>query len=565
MTTRNETKLASQFWLVAWAVALSWSWLLPNHYLPWSTFHMDAWAAAVLMPMAGAVLWRTREQDKLSLFGIVMLGVTVVPWIQYGFGLISLPGTAWIAFAYLLGFALAILVGQRWELHSPAQLGDGLFFAIGIAALTSVGLQLHQWLQLNILDVWSMGNGFGRPFANFGQPNQLGTLLLWGVLALIWGTLRSYMRPVVMVVAAVFLLFGLALTESRTAWIGVVLLLLGIWYWRTLWPSRSAPWLASALALCFFIFVWAIPHFTVRLLLSSEEGNLEKATRLSSELRPQVWALFLDALRHRPWFGYGWNQVATAHLEVAPDHPPIPTLFAHSHNLFLDLLLWCGIPLGLILSGFVLVWLWRRFRAIRDGSGAVMFLLVVVVGNHAMLELPLHHAYFLLPTGLFIGALDARLRARLLTFGQRWLGAIIWLASASLLAIIIRDYSRIESSYQVLRFEWANIRVNASRVPPEVLVLGQLRDLIVYSRFEPSDRTSPQQLDWMLHVASIFPSAGVVHKLAAALVWNDRPQEAVLWLRRMCAISPHDQCDAIKNAWKKQSQTDPRIAAVPWP
>lgn len=565
MTTRQVLVVATPVWLLIWAFALSLAWLLPNHYLPWSAFHMDAWAAVVLAAMAAAVLWRTRGQDRLSVFAIVMLSVTVVPWLQYTFGLIQLPGTAWISFAYLLGFALAILVGQRWDLHSPGQLGDGLFFAIGIAALLSVGLQFHQWLQLDLLDMWSMGNGFGRPFANFGQPNQLGTLLLWGILALTWGVLRTYIRPAVMVCATIFLLLGLALTGSRTAWIGVVLLLMASWYWRALWPWRSTPWVASALAGCFFIFVWAIPHLTVRLLLSSDEGDLEKISRLSSELRPQVWAIFLDSLRYRPWFGYGWNQVATAHLEVAASHAPIPTLFAHSHNLFLDLLLWCGIPLGVMLCAFLLAWLWRRFRAINDPGSAVMFLLVIVVGNHAMLELPLHHAYFLLPTGLVIGALDARLKARFLALGQRWLGAITWVVSASLLAIIIRDYSRVEASYQVLRFEWANIRVNVPREPPNVLVLGQLRDLIVFSRFEPSDRMPPQQLGWMLHVASIFPSAGVVHKLAVALVWNNRPLEAVVWLRRMCAISPQAQCDAIKDAWKRRSRTDPRIAAAPWP
>ncbi len=565
MSVYSNKSLSSPFWLVAWACALSWCWLLPNHYPPWPAFHMETWAAAALLPMAAAVLWRTRDEMRMSVLAVGVLGLSVMPWLQYAAGMIPFAGTAWMAFAYLVGLALAILVGQRWEWSSPAQLGDGLFMAIGIAALMSVGLQLHQWLQLDLMDIWLMGNAYGRPFANFGQPNQLGTLLLWGILALSWGASRAYIRPVVMVVATVYLLFGLALTASRTAWVGVVLLVLATWYWRALWPWRSAPWIATALALCFFAFVRIIPLMTNALLLSSVEGELEALERLSSDIRPQAWALFLDAIRQRPWFGYGWNQVVTAHLAVAVDHPPLRMLFSQSHNLFLDLLLWCGIPLGLAISGLLISWIWRRFRAIQDPASALMFLLVMVVGNHAMLELPLHYAYFLLPVGLVMGALDSRLYGRVGTFRQRWLASALWLGSVVLLAVIVRDYARIEASYQVLRFEWANIRTKASREPPPVLVIDQLRDLIAISRFEPHSGLSVEQLVWMRHVASLNPSPGVIHKLAAALVWNGQPDEATLWLRRLCAVASRNQCEVIKNSWQKQSESDPRIAAVPWP
>ena len=526
---------------------------------------MDVWAALIILPMAGAVLWRTRNQVSMSVFGVIALGLSIMPWLQYSVGMVPIVGTAWISFAYLLGFALTILVGQRWERDSPAQLSDGLFLAIGVASLMSVGLQLHQWLQLEIIDIWSMGNGFGRPFANFGQPNQLGTLLLWGLLALGWGALRGYIRPVIMVITTVFVLFGLALTASRTAWVGVVLLVAAAWYWRALWPWRLSPWIVTALAVCFFTFIRIIPFMANGLLLSSSESELEALARLSSETRPQIWTMFLDAVMQRPWLGYGWNQGIAAQLTVAADQPPMGVLFSYAHNLFLDLFLWCGIPIGLMLSAFLVTWLWRRFRAIHDPASALMFLLIVVVGNHSMLEFPLYYAYFLFPTGLIIGALDTRLHGMMLSLWQRWLAGFLWMGSIVLLALMVRDYARIEASYQVLRFEWANIRTNAFRNPPDVLLLDQLRDLIVIARFEPSAGMSLAQLEWMRHVSNLYPSAGVIHKLSTALAWNNQPEEASLWLRRLCAVAPHGQCSAVKNAWKSQSETDPRLAAVPWP
>lgn len=525
---------------------------------------MEAWAAAVLLPMAAAVIWRTRRENHVPISGLSVLAVSVLPLAQQLFGLIPLIGPAWVAFSYLLGLALAIFVGQRWEQQSPAQLGDGLFLAIGIAAMASVGLQLHQWLQLDLMEIWLMGNGYGRPFANFGQPNQLGTLLLWGILALAWGALRAQIRPCVMVVATVFLLFGLALTASRTAWVGVGLLVLAAWYWRKLWPWRSTPWVATALAISFFIFAWTIPILTIGLQLSSAEGEIEALARISSNVRPQIWILFMDAIRQSPWFGYGWNQVIAAQLAVAIDRPPLGSLFGSAHNLLLDLLLWCGIPLGLAIISFGALWLWRRFRTISDSASAVLFLLIVVVGNHAMLEYPLQYAYFLFPTGLVVGSLDARLRGRMLAFGHRWLLVFIWMASAVLLSLLVRDYSRVETSYQLLRFEWAKIPLAGARQPPEVLLLDHLGAAIANARFEPTDRMSLEQLDRMRHVASLYPSAGVIHKLAAALAWNKQPEEAALWLRRLCAVNTTDQCELMKNAWVKQAESDPRIAAVPW-
>ncbi|PIW09923.1 MAG: polymerase, partial [Comamonadaceae bacterium CG17_big_fil_post_rev_8_21_14_2_50_60_13] len=66
------------------------------------------------------------------------------------------------------------------------------------------------------------------------------------------------------------------------------------------------------------------------------------------------------------------------------------TVFSHSHNLFLDLVLWCGIPFGLFVSLYLIRWFWLRLRAVRCAEDAVLMLFLLVVGNHAMLELPLH-------------------------------------------------------------------------------------------------------------------------------------------------------------------------------
>lgn len=552
------------FWLAGWALALAVAWLLPNHYPPWSTFHMDAWTAIVLALAAAAVIMRST--GPVVWHGITLLAAALVfvPLVQYGFGMVMFSGAAWISTAYLIGFLLALLTGVRWEMTSPGQLADGLFLAIGVAALLSVGLQLHQWLALDLLNIWSMGDGYGRPFANFGQPNQLGTFLLWGLLAAAWGLARRHIGVGTALFMAVHLLFGLALTQSRTAWVAVVILVGASWLWRRLWSDQRLPWLVTGLGLYFAACVISIGWLS-QLFLLTLFADIGDIVRISSEQRPAAWALFLDAALQRPWFGYGWNQVGLAQLTAALNHPSLHVLFSHSHNLFLDLILWCGIPAGLLVSIYLVGWSWRRLCEVRGSEDAVLMLFLIVVGNHAMLELPLHHAYFLLPAGLVMGALNVRLNARPILIVRRWSVIAVWLASVALLALIIRDYSRVEASYQALRFEWAHIKTDIRRGPPEVLLLTQWREFIRFARFEPSSGMSADKLDWMRKLTSAYPSAGAFHKLAGALAMNQQPDEAQLWLKRLCKFVSESQCADVKAAWANQSLSNSGIAAVPWP
>jgi len=282
-------------------------------------------------------------------------------------------------------------------------------------------------------------------------------------------------------------------------------------------------------------------------------------------LRPTVWTLFIDAALQRPFLGYGWNQVGLAQLTAALDHPSLSVVFSHSHNLFLDLMLWCGIPVGLFVSIYLVRWLWLGLRAVRCAEDAVLLLFLLVVGNHALLELPLHYAYFLLPVGLVMGALNVRLGVRPILMVGRWSVIAVWLASVALLVLLIRDYSRVESSYQDLRFEWARIKFEIRGEPPDVLLLTQWREFIRLARFEPSSGMSVGDLDWIRKVSNAIPSTGALLKLAAALAMNQRPDEAQLWLKKVCKIVSESQCAAVKAAWANQSLANPLIAAVPWP
>lgn len=552
------------FWLVIWSCTLAVGWLLPNHYRPWVSFHSDAWMASAFLLAAVSVIWRSRGSIQVHTVSVLVALLIFVPWVQFGFGLILQAGVAWISCAYLLGLLMALLVGTHWESDSPGQLGDALFFAVGIAAIFSVGLQLQQWLQLDGFELWKLGGGAERPHANLGQANQLGTLLLWGVLASAWGYTRKYISGGVAVLMVVYLLFGAALTGSRTAWIGVALLIASGWIWRCHLSYVRTPWVLMGLGLYFASCV-VIVGWLNQGGASNAPLGLDDFTRMNSEIRPLAWFAFFDAAWQRPIFGYGWNQVVLAQMAVATEHPYIPGFFIYSHNLFLDLVLWCGIPLGLMVSGTLIIWFWRCFRAVDSEENAVLVWFLLVVANHSMLELPLHFAYFLLPVGLVMGALDVRMGRRpVISLGRQFAG-VLWLVSTMLLCLIIRDYARVESSYQILRLEWSRIKITIPVGPPNVVLLTQWRDYIKFARMEPKRNVGEDELTWMRNITGLFPGVIFFHKFAMVLAFNQRPEEAQLWLKRMCKTVPKSECRDVQTIWARQSLIYPEMAAIPWP
>jgi O-antigen ligase len=555
--------LFSPFWLFWWSAVLSISWIVPNHYYPWLAFHVDTWTSISLLMAAAVVIWRPAKPVPIHGFALFWVILLLIPGLQTLFGLIALTGVAWITTAYIAGFCLALLVGAQWESHQAGQLGDGLFLAIGIAALVSVGLQLQQWLQIDGIELWKMGGGAGRPHANFGQPNQLGTFLLWGLLAVGWGVVRRQIGGLAALLMCAFLLFGLALTASRTAWIGLAMVVAGSWIWRRLWPNPRLPFIVTSLGLYFVVCI-AAQAWLGGVLIDDAHIPPEYLDPSSGEIRLSAWAVFVDAILQRPWFGYGWYQVVPAQMSVAAEHPSLHGVFTSTHNLFLDLFIWCGIPLGLLISYSLLVWGWRMVRAICSPEEVILVLLLAVVANHALLELPLHYAYFLLPVGLVMGVLNARLSKAPVFFMPRWLAIGAWLIVTLLLVLIIRDYARIEASHENFRMERMHIKV-ARLEPPDVLLLTQWRAFIDVTRLEPGEGMSAEEIDKMRNVANFFAGPLFINKLAAALALNQQADEARLWLIRLCKSAPVQDCTDAQTLWKRKSLKYPAIAAIPWP
>jgi O-antigen ligase len=554
----NLSYVVHKKWIILWACFFALGWLLPNHQLPWPAFHHDAWCALASAIAAAPLLFRTQGPWAIPSAGLVCGFAVCIPLFQWGAGLIPLAGHAWMSVAYLLGCFMVMVCAARWEASAPGDLLDGLFIALGMAALLSVWVQLRQWLVFDTgWEWWSMGGDAARPSANFGQPNQAATFLCLGLGALAWGAWRQKIRWITGLLAAAYLLFGIALTGSRTSWLGLVWVVVAVWYWRRIWPDARTPWFISAL-LCY-----------LALCVVALQGLASSGSAISSDSalqRWKIWGLCWDALWASPWVGYGWYQTALAELRALDLRASGFGPFNSAHNLFIDLLLWCGIPLGGALCIAILAWVFRRFGAVKTADQAILLLLVLLVLNHSMLEYPLHYAYILLPVGWLVGALEVRMdggRGRWLRL-PRAVVVLLYLSATTLLTLIITDYFPIEQANRNLRLERLHVQTEPW-TPPDTLVLSHMSRHIAMVRAPTTTQLSDAALLQREHLAEVVPDGYAMFYLAVAEALNHRPEQAVLWLQRYCKLKPADGCVSAARDWAQSGAAHPEIAAIAWP
>jgi hypothetical protein len=296
----------------------------------------------------------------------------------------------------------------------------------------------------------------------------------------------------------------------------------------------------------------------------------------------------IDAAFRKPWLGWGWGQVSVAQLAAAVDHPTSQEQLGYSHNTVVDLLLWCGIPVGAAATAVVVVWFVQHLRACRTPAAAYLLAAFIAVGVHALVEFPLAHTYFLLPWALIAGMLDGIRQRQPRTHhapsasrpvGQAprraWtLPVMPTAALAGLLGItavmtswVAVEYLRVEGSARAVRFQLAGIVGSGATPvsPPDVMLLDELREFHRFIIMTAHGGMTVAQLDWMKQVMQARPSPPVMLRYAVAAGLNDRPQEAASTLATLCKIHLYDRCVEGRKAWLSAQAQYPELKAVPLP
>lgn len=498
------------------------AWLLPNHYLPWVVVYSEFASFSVVVVLGFALL---SKGARLFASALAFMALAAIPLVQLGAGLVVFAGDAVMAAVYLAGFAVMLTAGyaaaQDRVMHNAALpvFAGVLVLGAGI----SVWIALRQWLMLSG-SIWVADLPLGgRPFANLAQPNSLATLLCMGLAGVVYLYEKRYLGSFCAGLLALFLIFGVALTQSRTPWVGALCALLW-WGWksRTLAVSRLPLWAFAVWVGVYVLAVLSLHSLGALLYLSS----VSLAERAQAMQRLDLWWQLWQAVLKGPLWGYGWNQVSYAQVGVAVDHP-VPIVVQHSHNVLLDFMVWNGPALGLLIVLFIAVWLARL--GVRASSVESVFALLVVgfVLVHGMLEYPLEYAFFLFPVGLLLGFVEAEQCSPVLCSVPRWLHVGLLIIAIAMLGLAWREYRLIEEDYRQVHFDAMRVGdLEAEGKVADVVLLTQLREFIRFSRAEAREDMSMDELEWMGKVAHRYPDSSSLFRYTLALGLNRQPEAA---------------------------------------
>lgn len=538
--------------------------LLPGHYPPWISFQQQ-WLAAlgVWLVGVGALVAARPRSTRWPMAAWVALGTAAMPLLQWSTGQVIFLSDAIVPSLYLVGFGLSMVAGASLSETRRSDFLDGICAVFVVAATLSTGLALYQWLRLGgSLYVADLAPG-ARPFANLAQPNHLATLLALGVA----GLLRFYEARRIgewtTAVAVMWFAIGMLMTQSRTAWLFVGLL--------------SMAWVAlhrkAGLRLPLMTVICGLVAFTAAVLLwprlneALDLSTLASDPRLTSSGRTLIWPVLLDAAGAAPWSGYGWNQVVLAQQAKALAHPSANYWFGDSHNLFLDLMLWNGLPLGLLLGSLLMLWFARQIRSCTDPDRWTLLLAVGAVFLHSMVEFPYDFAYFLLPVGLLMGFLDGNDETAAMRLLPGKALALPLVFMAAMLVWVGVEYIKVEESYRQLRFVAA--RVGADRVfvapVPQVLLLDGLRESHRFLITEPRKGLSLAELDSMHNVARRYPNVPTLFRYALAEGLNGQRDGAMHTLALICKLNTRPHCDEVRASWADLQTRHAELRDVTFP
>jgi O-antigen ligase len=525
--------------------------LQPLHFLPWISWHNEVLAFAAVLLLAWQGVIRAGKNDFSGSVAfpatvIPLVGLLVLIWIQFAIGRITFFGDALVLSIYIIGCIVSLALGMA--VSGNQRTYTALAWTLLVSAFLSGALALVQ-----IFDVWESFPWINRmaqqrrPGGNLGQPNQLATLLLMGLASLVFLFETKKLGRVASVLLALSLLVGLAISESRTGILSFFVL--AIWWFakRKTINFKLSPWLVMLAGTGFLFLFWRWPVLMDEILQSGDIGA-KVNTGLGG--RWLVWPQLFEAIWQRPWFGWGFGQVSTAHNAVVDGYASSEP-FTYAHNILLDIALGVGIPVAVLFGVMSMVWLWRRLKSARTLVPWYCLAIVLPVAMHSLLEFPFAYAYFLLPVMFSLGALEGLAGIKpAIRLGVKTVAAIL-LGSTVIMAWSVVEYVSIEEDFRIVRFEALKLgRTPSDYERPKVVLLTQLDALLKGGRIVPKPGMSADEVALARTVALRYPWPATQSRYALSLALNGNPNEAIRQLRVMRALHGEKTYAQVRDGWR---------------
>ncbi|MDC4430304.1 Wzy polymerase domain-containing protein [Acinetobacter baumannii] len=515
------------FFLFLAAILLGFAWLSPFHYNPWVMFSSEISTFAAGLSVLAALFY---HHVKIPRAQILLLPFTLIPIVQWGCGLVFDLSTALLSTFYLLGFWFMILAGYNLSLDQKKrdQIFSGFSLLIIITSLFTSLIAIFQWLNIESHLIYTLHLIGNRPYGNFGQPNNMATFLIIGLLGCLYLYEKHKVTLWLLLPSALIILFTIALSQSRTSWIVFPFLLI-YWMVKQFGKQKRFRFVQGLLwCLAFFLIAGLIlPYITQFIEFSTNTEITETSSFVaragSGHERIGMWIQILHAIAQQPWLGYGWSQTSVAVVDSI-QYGTVHVWFNSAHNVLLDIIIWNGIPIGIVIIAYFACWfVWLNQQA-KETISIIAIMMVCTVLIHAMLEFPQRYAYFLLTCGFLLGIIQAQTPILKGIMLNKQVLRLIWGISLILLLAIWRDYNvYVTNSNLLFKNKQPNAEVLGSN---QIFILTQFEQRLKWIEMKPKTTLSDADLAVWGNFVKNKATPYNLRKYAQLLAYNGKVEQA---------------------------------------
>ena len=481
------------------------------------------------------------QQPELPRIVLLPIGMLLLVLVQYLLGKVVSFDQTLLLTLYFFWIALLVMLGHRLrvELGLPLlTLVLATFLVLGaeLNALAGI-LQHYRWHTFlnSVVTVKTSSAVYG----NIAQPNHFADYLAMGLASIGLLTMRWSLRVWQVMLLVLPLLFVMALSGSRSAWL-YLLFMVAMSY---LWQRRDRALLPLLKYASLLLFGFVLMHFVVQIpWLGSSTGAVTTVDRISvgsGSIRLYLWKESWLIFSQFPLLGAGFGQFAWQHFHLGGElqNLSITGLYNNAHNLVMQLAAETGLAGLSVLFGTLGLWLWPAWREHRTVYQWWGYSVLGVVGIHSLLEYPLWYGYFIGIAAVALGMLDTKTyRLELRGLGRASVAMMLLLGVLSLVQLF-QGYKKLEVALK-LRPVSGNDATYTPRLRDsldsvyEYALLRPYAELFMSGMIEPSPDHLADKLTLNERAMRFVPIASVVYRQAWLLALDERPDEAKVQLQR---------------------------------
>ena len=352
------------------------------------------------------------------------------------------------------------------------------------------------------------------------------------------------------------MVIGIVLAQSRAAYVSAAALAIWLMLKRDTFPVWLRSWRTALFTLLAIAVLGGVLWWLHAAVGLGDAGTGEQKSLTGSSGR---WAMWDAVARWRSPVAMGGLRLELFLCRASRRRGAIPrqqnTRFAH--DIFIDLVCWFGIPLGIAVSVLIAAWWLARMKAAKDESAVMAVAVSLPVLVQSLFEFPFAFLFFLLPLGVMAGAIEATsARARTVRAGTPALTAVT-LTLAVIGAWTAAEYIPAEADFRIVRFESLRMSGGIEFERPQFIMLTQLAALshVGHAKPKPGEVTQ-KNLDEAREIARKYPWAPLTLQYAISLEAAGRHEEAERQMRLisnvygpLALVGAREGFDLMRSEW----------------